>query len=846
MAIYRHYVVTLKNKSDLEQFYQDMETEGQFEFAPSRSVECVHKRNISRNTHYRLTNAEAEILRQDPRVQGVELDIQETNLVNELHAVQTGTFSRATEPTIGQRNWGLYRSVLRTNPENWGSETSLTEKTASVNFTETGLDVDVVVLDDIAYPTHFEINGKLTQYDWYANHDAAVRGAAVSITNVERDSSNRATVTTNGAHSLAVGMIVTVTCTSDATYNATDVEITAVSASINGGIVDKFRYANTGSQENTKSATGTWVGKYKYYTTTPGDSYTGANNHATHVAGIIAGENQGWAKDANLFNLRHDTANYDLNPSSANQYTPLGYVIDYLRAWHNNKGNSNPTIVNCSWGLGTRIIGKNNPYTGNIKSRFSEIRYQGQTITPQSLGNPEVDTGYSGVCSATARLATLQSIVNGGNRIATVSGSATVDTLAKNILGRTGMTLVGAPTGSSPTGVDEYDDAAWQISLPFDISYLGTTYGPSQIGADPNLGTIWISSNSFVLFGGSAAGCYTVTVGAEGPAARKIHVSAGDRSCQRIYTQTSGTTPNRTFRVRWEGHDAANGGVDDAPTVVWEMTFYESSGSGSGVTNATVDLHIDQNSNYRGEFTTQQLLSYGVNINYNNSPQRNAAFEADMDDAILDGIIFVCSAGNDAHKIDLPGGQDYDNYFVDNGIPYYYHRGSTPGAHPDVICVGALSSSSAEYKMQASNTGPRVDIYAPGMNVISGVYDGSGDSGPTSSATTVVENGSTYQKYNGSSMATAQVTGYLALVLEKYPAFTQSQINTYLLSHATFGKMFETYDGYNDVTSLQDGNNLILYYFKDRAEQGTVFPSYALGARPTDGQTYPRVKIRRT
>jgi subtilisin family serine protease len=148
--------------------------------------------------------------------------------------------------------------------------------------------------------------------------------------------------------------------------------------------------------------------------------------------------------------------------------------------------------------------------------------------------------------------------------------------------------------------------------------------------------------------------------------------------------------------------------------------------------------------------------------------------------------------------------------------------------------------------MQASSTGPRVDIYAPGMNIISGVYDNTGDSGPTSSSDTITENGSTYQKYNGTSMATAQVTGYLALVLEKYPAFTQSQIKTYLLSHATFGKMFESFDGYTDVTSLQDGNNLILYYYKDRAEQGTVFPSYALGVRPTDGITYPRVKIRRT
>ena len=69
----REYIVTAKTKEDLENLYNDLETLGGCECIPSREVECIHRRPISRNTHYKLTEEEPELIKNDPRVLNFEL-----------------------------------------------------------------------------------------------------------------------------------------------------------------------------------------------------------------------------------------------------------------------------------------------------------------------------------------------------------------------------------------------------------------------------------------------------------------------------------------------------------------------------------------------------------------------------------------------------------------------------------------------------------------------------------------------------------------------------------------------------------------------------------------------------
>ena len=47
----------------------------------------------------------------------------------------------------------------------------------------------------------------------------------------------------------------------------------------------------------------------------------------------------------------------------------------------------------------------------------------------------------------------------------------------------------------------------------------------------------------------------------------------------------------------------------------------------------------------------------------------------------------------------------------------------SPSAADNVICVGNIGSLKDEYKRNSSNWGARVDIWAPGTDIISAVYD---------------------------------------------------------------------------------------------------------------------------
>ena len=73
------------------------------------------------------------------------------------------------------------------------------------------------------------------------------------------------------------------------------------------------------------------------------------SNHGTHVAGTACGNTQGWARNANIYNMAFsDTL------SGVTDWDEK--LWDYLRHFHKNKdrnlktGRRNPTITNHSWG----------------------------------------------------------------------------------------------------------------------------------------------------------------------------------------------------------------------------------------------------------------------------------------------------------------------------------------------------------------------------------------------------------------------------------------------------------------------------------------------------------------
>ena len=878
----KEYIVSVNDFQDLESIYDELETQGKTpaNLELTRSVDCVHRRATSRNTHYLLADWEAEELKNDPRIKSVTLAPYYLGITAGTTATQTSTnWDKSNSSSSAMKNWGLLRCTEGIQRSGWGGTgyqgtgIGTPTETGTINLTQTGRDVDVVICD---------LNGIVWNHPEYAVNEDGTGGTRTQQYNWYQ-------------HNAEIG---------------------------NG--------AN---------------GTYTY----------GTGDHSTHVAGTVAGNTQGWARRANIYNLYYDTG----NPGN------FSYVFDYIRAFHRNKsinnstGRKNPTIVNNSWGQSIF------PSEWSF-SDITAVTYRGTRYTPSGA---TTYTGYSGVCTANDRLATLAGFENYGNRITTVgpytppggsviskpgtwtqegqqaffinfsqpdatyeltvqgpadlnlihnvaidaiSGSMSLageivvtDSSAAEVYRFTAVeqstnnggtieiniqealvnlpntevytvkflsvinidevsnpsfatamsltvvtdshaasasvttitnTLVGAAslTSSTTPTVGTNDDGYWTLNLPFSITYLGTSYS-----------TIYVGTNHYVTFGAGSS-LYT-GLNATTPNLPKIMWACADNSVQRIYYGVEGSAPNRTYRVRIEGAAAVSGTVG-SPNMVNEYVFYEA-------TPDQIDLQIGANGRKTvgSGFTTEQLNTWGF-IAGQRIPARVPACDVDLEDLYAEGIVMVGAAGNGRWKHDVPGGADWNNSFEmasrypgSVAQPYFYMRGTSPTANDNLadggdydlpsICVGSIDSIQIDQKVQYSDCGPGVDIWAPGTYIISALPSGITDT----------RNASYYLgKFSGTSMASPQVCGVLACALEIYPNMNQAQAKAYILAYAKQSQLIVTTGGAADAQDLQGAANLVLYYYKERLVNGNTFPKINYKPRPTTGSVYPRPRIRRT
>ena len=109
--------------------------------------------------------------------------------------------------------------------------------------------------------------------------------------------------------------------------------------------------------------------------------YTDTGGHGTHVAGIAAGKTYGWAKNAHIYSMKIFDGD-SLGVATA---------CDLIRHWHNNKGNSRPTIVNMSFGYHWGIDGWNGTAAGDHGQHWDTFTNQWDVW---NFGDPDHATKF--------------------------------------------------------------------------------------------------------------------------------------------------------------------------------------------------------------------------------------------------------------------------------------------------------------------------------------------------------------------------------------------------------------------------------------------------------------------
>ena len=857
----REWIVTLHKHEDLEGFYRDMELPKGNLFIPNREVNVAKRRTISRNTHYMLSDEEAQLLKADDRVWNVELAELVDITTRPAYKITNGTFSKSWSASSTHLNWGLLRESEDSNRNNWG-DGGTTSITSDLTITASGKHVDVVIVDGHMDPSHPEFATIGTETD-YSD------GALVS------DSSNGAvfdrSITVRGVKCVIAGAVGGQTAVPDAWAYKTAKFITLL-------INPQDPLINLEHQAN-------------LIKTLKGDSGT------TH-AGLPTAQRVAWGGGDSY------TPNF-LTDAGAAQYAGYQNFLDNNAVddmvWYRNTSGPNPPTSNRDIEeLAEHLFHTihNFGIPGAVPGSATEVPMQ--SLGPILEGNPSFDwqntelhlamkeaidaslydpSGYSTDWATDAEAATVAYkeytyLVNwsmwdmsqfwDGESLAP-EWSDTLKTpagmLANNPLGHAMFKKYFEPVLSKP----DFDI----LRDIFRDNDLGPSYyTPTANGAPRVVPYNWFQNNI-----GSGTGTYTYTTNGSytdpsdeddnnhgchcaGTVAGNSQGWARDANIYNI--SPYGTNPNwgtngLSSSTYWDYIRAWHNAKPINPATGRKNPTVTNNSYGSSITPGENSFGNVTRVNFRGtdfnpgrDLTLAELNDRG----FGNSSLSGYAFpnyftsrQADIQDAINDGIIVVASAGNDYWKICTPSDQDYNNvcYLEYFGFTYtfYYNRGTGSGAgYAPVIVVGAVGNDNNEDKAQFSNCGDQVDVYAAGEAIQSSLNSGS----------TVDPRNSSYRlgKYQGTSMSGPQVAGILALLAESWPTMTQTEAHAWIIDNANANQMFDSgTDDPTDWQSLRGGANLFARWINQREIEGNTFPKRNYRPRPTTGRAFPRPRIRR-
>lgn len=141
----KEYIVTLNKDVDIDAFHEEMISTYGNDVIPARAVGVVNLRPLSkRNTHYSLTDEEAQHLRDDERVMAVEIPVKNNPLLKYTPNA-TDTSTQVGFKRHSNRNFN---------------------DASTYSYNLTGKNVDIVIMDTGVDTTHSEFTGRVESVNW--------------------------------------------------------------------------------------------------------------------------------------------------------------------------------------------------------------------------------------------------------------------------------------------------------------------------------------------------------------------------------------------------------------------------------------------------------------------------------------------------------------------------------------------------------------------------------------------------------------------------------------------------------------------------------------------------------
>ena len=397
----KEYIVTLKSKDDLEDFYAEMSSNG---------FKIARKRPISRNTHYYMTAEQAEELKKDSRVVDVafakEIFVKREAIYNNTSYTKSGAFVKANSfftglsyvQTGSSASGGIPANSIKVTLANHGfavNDEIFWYASLSSYYDEVPVssivDANNFIFAIPGSPPNTSTSGTCevlrynmsTDFNWGHLHCAGTSSQRGKGTFGQRIASG----STHGGGTKEI--------------TNTSVDIFNDGKHVDVVICDDLMAYDSAewkspSSNNTRFVQYQWFNELNSIVTSIDDDgitpQTGTINypqnaslssyHGQHVGGTVAGQYWGWAREANIYNF----AITDPWPSQGSTSSYLQY--DYLRAFHLNKavnpttGRRNPTITNHSYSY---IYYLNSDQDNLDFTKLNSVVYQGTTY---NSGNP--------------------------------------------------------------------------------------------------------------------------------------------------------------------------------------------------------------------------------------------------------------------------------------------------------------------------------------------------------------------------------------------------------------------------------------------------------------------------